>query len=97
VLRRGLELAGARSRSAHPSGHRFWLRYSRVAARWLGRERRAPDVLDPEFCQKDVPLARCLAALGRGASSSTRSPPGLRRQIVGLGLRSGSLAARWNC
>ncbi len=75
VLRRGLSLAGVAVSECHVRpGYKFWLRYPRLAAAWLtrgprrdggrGRDNRPGYIFVPEFCQKDVPLARSLAVLG---------------------------------
>lgn len=68
VLRWGLSANGVSVTQVHAQrGSRFWLRYPLLLLRFLRHCRtsksEAPDsfLLVPEFCQKDVPLARALA------------------------------------
>jgi glycosyltransferase involved in cell wall biosynthesis len=64
VLRYGLEQAGARVRECRlPSSAKFWLRYPIGLARFGPVVPRSDVVFVPEFCHKDVPLARLLAGL----------------------------------
>ena len=97
VLRRGLGLAGVSVSECHVRpGRKFWLRYPRLAAERLSQERRG-HLFVPEFCQKDVPLAR-LFALSR--SRRVVFDPLASRfetKFVDWGWRSpSSLAAWWN-
>jgi glycosyltransferase involved in cell wall biosynthesis len=102
VLRRGLELGGVRvSECRVRPGRRFWRRYPALLGRWISRKKtpRSPAayVFVPEFCQKDVPLARFLARL-----TSRRvvfDPLASRYETKILDWRrkpEGSPSARWN-
>jgi glycosyltransferase involved in cell wall biosynthesis len=108
VLRRGLSLAGASVSECHVRpGYKFWLRYPRLTAAWLTKGSRPPGPLAwdncrsyifvPEFCQKDVPLARLLAAFGSRRVIFDPLASRFETKIVDWGWRStGSLAAWWN-
>jgi glycosyltransferase involved in cell wall biosynthesis len=99
VLRRGLALAGAAvSECRVRPGYKFWLRYPRLLARWLTAVKPAPDyIIVPEFCQKDVPLARLLAALGPRRVVFDPLATRFETKIVDWSWRPrGSLAAWWN-
>jgi len=72
VFRRGLGLAGAEVRECR-AGARFkaWIRYPLLLLSWMRRGRAARAfrgqptyIFVPEFCQKDVPLAKFLSWLG---------------------------------
>jgi len=72
VFRRGLRLAGAEVRECR-AGAKFkaWMRYPLLLLSWArvavatGVVRCRPSyIFVPEFCQKDVPLAKFLACLG---------------------------------
>jgi glycosyltransferase involved in cell wall biosynthesis len=101
VLRRGLSLAGAAVSECHiRPGYKFWLRYPRLTSAWLatGRRRQGPRfVVVPEFCQKDVPLARLLAAAGSRRVIFDPLASRYETKFVDWGWRpTGSLAAWWN-
>ncbi len=64
VIRRGLRLNGNDISECRVwPGRKFWLRYPLLLASWLKKGRRADFIFIPEFCQKDLPLARCLSLL----------------------------------
>jgi glycosyltransferase involved in cell wall biosynthesis len=64
VLRAGLRACGVNVTECWiPPGYKFWLRYPRLVARFLSPCRRADILFVPEFCQKDVPLAKLVASL----------------------------------
>lgn len=64
VLRSGLRECGVEVTECWiPPGYKFWLRYPRLLARFWSPCRRADILFVPEFCQKDVPLARLVASL----------------------------------
>ena len=102
VIRRGLEANDvAVSQCRVSPGGRFWGRYPLLFSRWLSRSRKpAPRrsfLLVPEFCHKDVPLARFLARLSSNQLifdplASRYETKILDRQIN----PEGSLAAWWN-
>jgi glycosyltransferase involved in cell wall biosynthesis len=102
VLRRGLELNGARVSEcrAWPL-RRFWRRYPVLVRRWLGL-RKAPKsplrfIFVPEFAQKDVPLARLLGRLT--SRLVVFDPLASRYETKILDWRrkpEGSPSARWN-
>lgn len=111
VLRRGLSLAGVSVSECHVRpGHKFWLRYPRLASRWpqatakpastpgdRAAEKSSDFILVPEFCQKDVPLARFLAGLGSRRVVFDPLASRFETKIVDWGWRpTGSLAAWWN-
>lgn len=102
VIRRGLRANGVRVSECRVNpGGRFWARYPLLFSRWisLAKDRAShPSFLFvPEFCQKDVPLARFLGLL-----SSRRlvfDPLASRFETKILDWRrnpEGSLAAWWN-
>ncbi len=71
ILRRGLSAHDVLVTEAHlRRGHKFWIRYPLLFLRWLrhGRRRAEPPPLlfVPEFCQKDIFLARAIAILSAG-------------------------------
>jgi glycosyltransferase involved in cell wall biosynthesis len=108
VLRRGLWLAGAAvSECQVRPGYKFWTRYPLLISRWLSGASSTPShsaaagsrgyLLVPEFCQKDVPLARCLSALTSRRVIFDPLASRFETKIVDWGWRSsGSLAAWWN-
>jgi glycosyltransferase involved in cell wall biosynthesis len=107
VLRRGLRLAGASVSECHVRpGYKFWLRYPLLASRWITTASRASRstaenspryVFVPEFCQKDVPLARFLAALGSRRVIFDPLASRFETKIIDWRWRPpGSLAAWWN-
>jgi len=68
IIRSGLEANDvAVSQCRVNPGGRFWARYPLLFSRWLSRSRkpaaRRSFLFVPEFCHKDVPLARFLALL----------------------------------
>jgi glycosyltransferase involved in cell wall biosynthesis len=102
VIRRGLEANGVRvSQCRVKPGGRFLVRYPLLFSRWIPLAKKSgvpPSFLFvPEFCQKDVPLARFLSLL-----SSRRlifDPLASRFETKILDWRrkpEGSLAAWWN-
>jgi glycosyltransferase involved in cell wall biosynthesis len=102
VIRRGLRANGVGVSECRVSpGGRFWLRYPLLLSRWLSQAGagRLPSswLFVPEFCQKDVPLARFLALV-----TSRRlvfDPLASRYETKILDWRrkpEGSLAAWWN-
>jgi glycosyltransferase involved in cell wall biosynthesis len=105
VLRRGLELAGAAVSECHVRpGHKFWLRYPFLLSRWFrpvsgasGQAGTGSYILVPEFCQKDVPLARCLGALASRRVIFDPLASRFETKIVDWGWKSAhTLAAWWN-
>lgn len=64
VVKKGLRLNGHEVRECRvwPS-RKFWLRYPLLLFRFLGSCRKNDFFFVPEFCQKDVPLARFLSFL----------------------------------
>jgi len=102
VIRRGLEAnrVSVSECRVNPGG-RFWVRYPLLFSRWVSLAKKPgvpPSFLFvPEFCQKDVPLARFLTLL-----SSKRlifDPLASRFETKILDWRrnpEGSLAAWWN-
>jgi glycosyltransferase involved in cell wall biosynthesis len=102
VLRRGLASNGVRVwECGLRPGPKFWLRYPLLMSRWMGRAKgdRTPPALlfVPEFCQKDVPLARFLSTMT--ARKVVFDPLASRFETKILDWRSmpeGSLAAWWN-
>ena len=108
VLRRGLSLAGASVSECHVRpGYKFWLRYARLTSAWLTKGSRRQGtraenncqsyIFVPEFCQKDVPLARLLAVPGSRRVIFDPLASRFETKIVDWGWRSsGSLAAWWN-
>ena len=64
IIRAGLEACGAEvSNCWIPKRYKFWLRYPRLLACSWSACRKADVLFVPEFCQKDVPLARLTARL----------------------------------
>jgi len=64
IIRAGLEACGAKVSACWiPRGYKFWLRYPRLLARSWSACRGADVLFVPEFCQKDVPLAKLVARL----------------------------------
>jgi glycosyltransferase involved in cell wall biosynthesis len=102
VIRQGLTVNGVNVSECRVNpGGRFWARYPLLLSRWLSLAKRTAGlpsfIFVPEFCQKDVPLARFLALL-----SSRRlvfDPLASRFETKILDWRrkpEGSLAAWWN-
>jgi glycosyltransferase involved in cell wall biosynthesis len=105
VLRRGLELNGVRvSECRVRPGHKFWLRYPLLLSRWLsGSPRQAASsfsrafIFVPEFCQKDVPLAKFLSLLTARRLVFDPLASRFETKIVDWRRRpQGSLAGWWN-
>ncbi len=110
ILRRGLRANGVLVLEAHVRcGHKFWLRYPLLVSRWLrygqrhnqrlGRRRLGPRsiLFVPEFCQKDVFLARAVAGLF--SKRIVFDPLASRYETKVLDWQrkpEGSLAAWWN-
>ncbi|MDH7511518.1 MAG: glycosyltransferase [Clostridiales bacterium] len=102
ILRRGLKANDVPVFEAHiRRGHKFWVRYPLLVLRWLrhGRRRAAlPSLLFiPEFCQKDVFLARAIAGLF--SKRIVFDPLASRYETKVLDWQrkpEGSLAAWWN-
>jgi glycosyltransferase involved in cell wall biosynthesis len=62
VIKKGLRLNGAEvSECWLPPKYKFWLRYPLLASRYLCSYTRHKVFFIPEFCQKDVPLAKILS------------------------------------
>ncbi len=104
VIRKGLGAHGdgVIEYAADPS-FKAWLRYplllARIAAGSVSRFplRRADAVYVPSFCQKDVPLARFLAALIARPVVFDPLAPRHETKILDRGRRpADSLTARWN-
>jgi len=98
VLRRGLELAGAEVRECRlPPSIKFWMRYPLAVARFTRAAWKSDVILVPEFCQKDVPLARFFALLF--AKRVVFDPVAARYETKIIDWRRrkpGSFAAKWN-
>jgi len=102
ILRRGLRANDVFVTEAHVRrGHKFWLRYPILVSRWLRccRIKVEPRSLlfVPEFCQKDVFLARTIAILY--SKRIVFDPLASRFETKVLDWRrkpEGSLAAWWN-
>jgi glycosyltransferase involved in cell wall biosynthesis len=98
VLRRGLELAGAEVRECRlPPSIKFWMRYPLAVARFTRAAWKSDLILVPEFCQKDVPLARFFALLF--AKRVVFDPVAARYETKIIDWRRrkpGSFAAKWN-
>jgi len=102
ILRRGLSASGVAVRQAHVHrGSRFWLRYPMLGLRWYRHGRRGGGpgsvLFVPEFCQKDVFLARLLAWIS--SRKLVFDPLASRFETKVLDWRrkpEGSLAAWWN-
>jgi len=107
VLRRGLELAGAGVLECRvrPS-HKFWLRYPLLLGRYafgLRKERRASAgagrafLLVPDFCQKDVPIAKIVSRLtSRPVIFDPLASRHETKIVDRQKMPEGSAAARWN-
>ena len=104
VIRKGLEANGDRvaELSVRPS-FKSWIRYPWLLARALGGRRtraflrRADALYVPAFGQKDVPLARFLAALAARRVVFDPLASRFETKILDRGRRSpDSLTARWN-
>ena len=102
IIRRGLEANGVAVSECRASpGGRFWARYPLLFFRWLSCSRR-PAVgrsflFVPEFCHKDIPLARFLSRLSSNQLifdplASRYETKILDRQVIS----EGSAAAWWN-
>ncbi len=64
VIKRGLSLNGVDvSECWLPPKYKFWLRYPLLASRYLSSCVKGDIFFVPEFCQKDVPLAKILSLL----------------------------------
>jgi glycosyltransferase involved in cell wall biosynthesis len=62
VIKKGLRLNGVEvSECWLPPKYKFWLRYPLLASRYLSSCTRYNVFFVPEFCQKDVPLAKILS------------------------------------
>jgi glycosyltransferase involved in cell wall biosynthesis len=62
VIKKGLRLNGVEvSECWLPPRYKFWLRYPLLASRYLGSYTGHDVFFVPEFCQKDVPLAKVLS------------------------------------
>lgn len=62
IIRKGLRMSGAEVLECNPDRrYKFWLRYPFLAAHWARICRRHNFFFIPEFCQKDVPLAKFLS------------------------------------
>jgi glycosyltransferase involved in cell wall biosynthesis len=102
ILRRGLRTNEVAVSEAHVRrGHKFWLRYPLLVLRWLRHCRRGVEppslFFVPEFCQKDVFLARAIAILY--SRRMVFDPLASRFETKVLDWRrkpEGSLAAWWN-
>lgn len=101
ILRRGLRACGVEvSQCSVRPGFKIWVRYPLLFLRWLcsRRDKGNPAfLLVPEFCQKDVPLAK---ALGLGTSRRVVFDPLASRFETKIldwqRKRPGSMAAWWN-
>jgi glycosyltransferase involved in cell wall biosynthesis len=98
VLRHGLALNGVRVREARlPSSAKFWLRYPYGLARYTAAAAKSDIIFVPEFCQKDVPLARFFSLLF--AKRLVFDPVAARYETKIIDWRRrkpGTLRARWN-
>ena len=62
VIKKGLRLNGVGvSECWLPPKYKFWLRYPLLASRYLSSRAKHDFLFIPEFCQKDVPLAKILS------------------------------------
>lgn len=102
VLRRGLAANGVRvSECRVRPGQRFWLRYPLLLLGWLALRRKSGTapvlLLVPEFCQKDLPLARLLSVLFSRRIIFDPLASRFETKILDWRRRpEGSLAAWWN-
>jgi len=98
VLRHGLALNGVRVLEARlPSSVKFWLRYPIGLVLFTPAAAKSDVILVPDFCQKDVPLARFFSLLF--AKRLVFDPVAARYEtkiIDWRRRRPGSLQARWN-
>jgi len=98
VLRHGLDLNGVRVLEGRlPSSVKFWLRYPFGLARFTAAAMKSDVILVPEFCHKDVPLARFFSLLF--AKRLVFDPVAARYETKIIDWRRrkpGSLQARWN-
>ena len=62
VIKKGLRLNGVEvSECWLPPKYKFWLRYPLLASKYLSSWAKHDSLFVPEFCQKDVPLAKILS------------------------------------
>jgi glycosyltransferase involved in cell wall biosynthesis len=62
VIKKGLKLNGVEvSECWLPPKYKFWLRYPLLASKYLSSWAKHDFLFVPEFCQKDVPLAKILS------------------------------------
>jgi glycosyltransferase involved in cell wall biosynthesis len=95
VIRKGLRLCGADVNECRVAQKlKFWVRYPLLLLKWRG----SPDfIFVPEFCQKDVPLAKFLGLLT--AKKVIFDPLAARHETKILDWRrkpAHSLSAWWN-
>jgi glycosyltransferase involved in cell wall biosynthesis len=65
VLKKGLRESSVEVRECRLPKYKFWLRYPLFFFCYPGQVRRGDFIFVPEFCQKDVPLAKFLSFFGR--------------------------------
>jgi glycosyltransferase involved in cell wall biosynthesis len=63
VLKKGLRESSVEVRECRLPKYKFWLRYPLFFFRYTGQVRRSDFIFVPEFCQKDVPLAKFLSLM----------------------------------
>lgn len=98
ILRKGLAASGGTVMECRvPPSRKFWWRYPLLFLRYLQHFRKHDVFLVPEFCQKDLPLARFLSILTRKKIIFDPLAPRYETKILdrGRGL-PGSLMAWWN-
>jgi glycosyltransferase involved in cell wall biosynthesis len=102
VIRQGLKVNGINVSECRVNpGGRFWARYPLLLSRWLSLAKRPAGppsfIFVPEFCQKDVPLARFLALLSSCRLVFDPLASRFETKITDWKRKpEGSLAAWWN-
>jgi glycosyltransferase involved in cell wall biosynthesis len=98
VIKKGLRLNGVEVAECHVQPkYKFWLRYPFLIIRCLGHLLKYDIFFVPEFCQKDVPLAKILSVLSSKKVIFDPLAPRFETKITDWKRKPlGSWQARWN-